>query len=98
MSTQQSVQRFTVGDRVKILHSIWRGRIVEFRGPLGPGGTLIYRVRIPGDPKATYVEVREDQLVALPAHVQPNASPQVATPKNETRSSKRKSKNDRKRA
>jgi hypothetical protein len=28
---------------------------------------LIYRVRIPDKPKPTYIEVREDQLVAIPA-------------------------------
>jgi hypothetical protein len=43
-----------------------RGRIVELRGPLGPGGAQIYRVRIPGDPKTIYTEVREDQLILLP--------------------------------
>jgi hypothetical protein len=66
MSTQKSAQPFNVGDRVQILHSIWRGRIVEFRGPLGPGGMLIYRVRIAGKPRPTYIEVREDQLAPLP--------------------------------
>ena len=56
-----------VGDRVRILRSgNLRGRIVELRGPLGPGGIQIYRVRIPDKPKPTYVEVREDQLAALP--------------------------------
>ena len=28
---------FNLGDRVKIRHTDWRGRIVELRGPLGPG-------------------------------------------------------------
>ena len=43
MATKKSSQLFQVGDRVKIRHTDWRGRIVEFRGPLGPGGMLVYR-------------------------------------------------------
>ena len=66
MATKKTSPLFQVGDRVKILHSDWRGRIVEFRGPLGPRGMLIYRVRIPHKPKPTYIELREDQLVAIP--------------------------------
>jgi hypothetical protein len=38
------------------------GRIVEFRGALGPGGMRIYRVRVRGKPRPGYIEVREDQL------------------------------------
>jgi hypothetical protein len=45
----------------------WRGRIVELRGPLGPGGVQIYRVRFPGKPKPDYIELREDQLILIPA-------------------------------
>jgi hypothetical protein len=67
MVTKKASQTFQVGDHLKILHSAnWRGRVVELRGPLGPGGIVIYRVRIPGKPKPTYIEIREDQLVALP--------------------------------
>jgi hypothetical protein len=56
-----------VGDRVRILHYGGQtGRIVEFRGPLGPGGARIYRVRIQRKPSPTYIEVREDQLEPLP--------------------------------
>jgi hypothetical protein len=67
MATQKVSQLFQVGDRVRILRSDdWRGRIVEFRGPLGPGGTLIYRVRIPHKPKPIFIELREDQLAAIP--------------------------------
>lgn len=67
MTTKKSSQLFQVGDRVKIRYSVdpW-ARIVEFRGALGPGGTLVYRLRIPRKPKQTYIEVREDQLIALP--------------------------------
>jgi hypothetical protein len=56
-----------LGDRVKIRHSDLRGRIVELRGPLGPGGANIYRVRFRGKPRPAYVEVREDQLLPIPA-------------------------------
>ena len=54
---------FNLGDRVKIrLSGGLRGRVVELRGPLGPGGAQIYRVRISGKAEPTYIEVREDQL------------------------------------
>jgi hypothetical protein len=57
-----------VGDRVKILRSSGlRGRIVELRGPLGPGGVQVYRVRVRRKPKPVYIELREDQLEAIPA-------------------------------
>lgn len=56
-----------LGDRVKILRSAGqRGRIVELRGALGPGGVNVYRVRVTRKPKPAYIELREDQLVALP--------------------------------
>jgi hypothetical protein len=42
------------------------GRIVELRGPLGPKGSLVYRVRIRKKPKPVYVEVCEDELELLP--------------------------------
>ena len=42
------------------------GRIVELRGPLGPGGAQIYRIRIPRKPKSMYIELREDQLIPIP--------------------------------
>ncbi len=42
-----------------------RGRIVELRGPLGPGGAQIYRIRVAFKPKPSYIEVREDQLELL---------------------------------
>lgn len=52
-----------LGDLVEIRHSGGqRGRIIEFRGPLGPKGSNIYRVRIRRKPKATYVELPQDQL------------------------------------
>ena len=59
---------FKVGDRVRILSSAnMRGRIVELRGALGPNGMQIYRVRLRRKPTPAYVELREDQLEAIPA-------------------------------
>ena len=61
------VQPLKVGDLVKIHHSGYkRVRIVELRGPLGPGGAEVYRVRVRRKP--AYVEVLADQLetVELP--------------------------------
>jgi hypothetical protein len=57
-----------LGDLVKIRHSGWRrGRIVELRGALGPGGSQIYRVIVRRKPTPAYIELREDQLEAIPA-------------------------------
>ena len=53
-------------------HSPLRAKIVEYRGPLGPGGAHIYCIRIGRKPKPLYVEVREDQLTLIP--------PKPATP------------------
>jgi hypothetical protein len=67
MPGNTSAQTLKLGDRVKILHSGgMRGRIVELRGPLGPGGVQVYRVRVRRKPKSTEIEVREDQLELLP--------------------------------
>jgi hypothetical protein len=58
---------FNLGDRVKIrLSGGLRGRIVEWRGPLGPGGAQIYRVLIRRKPEPTYIELRQDQLELAP--------------------------------
>jgi hypothetical protein len=66
MSPTNATPRFQVGDRVRILHSDnWTARIVEFRGPLGSGGKLVYRARVPNRPKPIYIELLEDQLVAI---------------------------------
>lgn len=75
MATKTSSPRFQVGDRVAIRYSPWRGRIVEFRGPLAPGGVFVYRVRVPMKPKPTYIELREDQLEALPTPPKVKPSP-----------------------
>ena len=63
MSINDHAQALKVGSIVKIRNSGYRrARIVEFRGPLGPHGAHIYRVRVRRKPKPAYVEVREDQL------------------------------------
>jgi hypothetical protein len=53
-----------VGDWVNIRHSGYTkpGRIVEYRGPLAPGGVRVFRVKMRGRPSPAYIEVREDQL------------------------------------
>ncbi len=57
-----------LGARVRIRNSAgMRGRIVELRGPLGPGGSQIFRVRVLRKPKAAFIEVRGDQLEPIPA-------------------------------
>lgn len=62
------VAPFKLGDRVKIRHYAGNaGRIVELRGPLGPGGVSIYRVLVQTKPAVTYIEVRGDQLEMAPA-------------------------------
>jgi hypothetical protein len=53
-----------------LYHPDYRGRIVELRGALGPGGAQIYRVRFPRKPKPIYIELREDQLILIPAKSQ----------------------------
>ena len=55
-----------LGDRVQMrYHPDMRGRIVELRGPLGPKGAQVYRIRIPLKPKAMFVELLADQLILI---------------------------------
>ncbi len=57
-----------VGDRVRIRHyGGQQGRIVEYRGALGPNGAHIYRVVVGRRPERSYIEVRQDQLELIPA-------------------------------
>ena len=56
---------FNLGDHVRIRNSEWEGPIVELRGPLGPGGALVFRVELLPEPDPMYVEVLEDQLVLV---------------------------------
>src|SRR5260370_40048946 len=63
MANEKSIPLLKLGDHVQIRHSGGlKGRIVELRGPLGPGGVQIYRVRYRREPKPAYIEGREDQL------------------------------------
>ena len=55
-----------LGDRVRILRSVdMKGRIIERRGGLGPGGIEIYRVKLANQPKPAYIEVSAEQLEFL---------------------------------
>ena len=63
MAKKKTARALKLGDYVHILHTAYpRGQIIEVRGPLGPGGVQIYRVRTGRKRKPTYIELREDQL------------------------------------
>jgi hypothetical protein len=48
MDTNNAAEPLPVGAWVRVLNSRLKpGRIIEYRGPLGPGGARIYRVRFP---------------------------------------------------
>jgi hypothetical protein len=67
MAKRKPAVPLKLGDRVQVLHHPrMRGKIVELRGPLGPGGAEIYGVRFPRKPKSMYIELREDQLIPIP--------------------------------
>lgn len=67
MTPNNTTGPLKIGSLVTIRDSGYRrGKIVEFRGPLGPGGARIYRLLVRGKPKPAYVEVREDQLAIIP--------------------------------
>jgi hypothetical protein len=58
---------FHLGDRVRIKDLPSQvGRIAELRGPLGPGGASVYRVRVKRKPRISYIELLGDQLEFLP--------------------------------
>ncbi len=58
---------FNLGDRVRIKNYAAKVcEIVELRGALGPGGALVYRVRVPRKPSASYIELLGHQLEAVP--------------------------------
>jgi hypothetical protein len=68
MAANNTSEPLPVGTWVSVRNSGFRrARIVEYRGPLGPGGARIYRIRVGRKPTALYPEVREDQLIVLPA-------------------------------
>jgi hypothetical protein len=63
---------FKIGQRVRVrLTNGVTGRVIEYRGPLGPNGAEIYRLRLRGGRYPSYVEVREDQLEAIPSDPSP---------------------------
>jgi hypothetical protein len=66
MDPHNLAEPFKIGTVVKIRDSGYgRARIVEFRGPLGPKGARVYRVRVRKKPHPAYIEVLEDQLEVL---------------------------------
>jgi hypothetical protein len=63
-----NVGLFQIGSRVKIPNLGGQiGKIVEFRGGLGPKGERIYRVLLRRKPRRDYIELRDDQLELLEA-------------------------------
>ena len=71
MSKQErgrAVASFNLGDKVRIKDYEGQvGRIVGLRGALGPGGATVYRVLVQRKPTATYIELLDSQLEAVPA-------------------------------
>lgn len=66
MTTENSGEPLKVGTAVKILNSGYGpATVAEYRGPLGPRGVRVYRVRVQEKPRPVYIEVREDQLQVL---------------------------------
>lgn len=68
------------GTRVKLRNFFGhKGRVVEWRGPLAPGGVQVYRVRYGPKGRRASFEVRRDQLIVLPPKPpKPAADPQPA--------------------
>ena len=67
MATNDAADILKIGTLVNIRNSGLRnGKIVEYRGPLGPGGSRVYRVRIRRKPKPAYAEFLEEQLEVIP--------------------------------
>ena len=67
MDTKPETEPLAVGTFVKIRYTNFeRAKIIEYRGPLGPGGMRIYRVRVSLKPKPFIADVREDQIVVIP--------------------------------
>lgn len=55
-----------VGDLVRFRSQpTVRGRVVELRGPLGPGGAQVYRLLLRRKPVRAFVEAWEDQLEVI---------------------------------
>lgn len=66
--TQVKVETsFKLGDHVRIKDMAGKvGRIAELRGPLGPGGASVYRVKVQKKPRASYIELLDNQIEAVP--------------------------------
>ncbi len=63
MPKQYETEPLAIGAIVRIRNSgFGPGRIVEFRGPLGPNGARVYRVQLRKRPRPSYTEVLEEQL------------------------------------
>jgi hypothetical protein len=63
MTTQNPTEPLKIGTVVRIRNSGYGlARITEFRGPLGPNGARVYRVRVRKKPRPAYIEVLESQL------------------------------------
>jgi hypothetical protein len=57
-----------LGDYVQVRY--WpkmQAQVVEERGPLGPKGALMFRIRVEQDPEPSFIDVREDQIEVIPA-------------------------------
>lgn len=64
----QTPRPIQLGDRVRVRDTNGVvGRVVELRGPLGPKGAQVYRLRLRGKPKPAYVEVLGEQLEVIPS-------------------------------
>lgn len=64
---------FKPGDSVRIKHYGGKvGKVVEYRGLLGPGGAPVYRVQVKRKPNVSYIELLANQIEAIvPAHKEP---------------------------
>lgn len=66
------VPTFRLNDRVVIAYSDgMEGKVIELRGPLGPGGAAVYRVLLRRKPRVEYVEVLGDQLKLVTDEARP---------------------------
>ncbi|MBX9583734.1 MAG: hypothetical protein K2X87_25815 [Gemmataceae bacterium] len=56
-----------LGTRVKIRHfGGTKGKVIEWRGPLGVGGKQIYRIGYKLNGRRQFIEVPRDFLIVLP--------------------------------
>ena len=62
----EPAEEFQRGDIVVVkLHSHMRGKVIELRGPLGPNGEQVYRIRLGKDSGRRQLEVLPQQLRLL---------------------------------